>query len=90
MLVLSLGQEDSLEEGMVTHPVFLPGESHGLGTWQATVHSFTQSWTQLKQLIKHTCTQLLLRGLGDIYIYQAIRKYQVLNDLGNILILLLN
>ena len=27
--VLSLGQEDSLEKGMATHPVFLPGESHG-------------------------------------------------------------
>ena len=25
----SLGQEDPLEEGMATHPVLLPGESHG-------------------------------------------------------------
>ena len=25
----SLGREDPLEEGMVTHPVFLPHESHG-------------------------------------------------------------
>ena len=25
----SLGQKDPLEEGMATHPVFLPGESHG-------------------------------------------------------------
>ena len=24
-----LGQEDALEEGMATHSVFLPGESHG-------------------------------------------------------------
>ena len=24
-----LGQEDPLEEGMATTPVFLPGESHG-------------------------------------------------------------
>ena len=24
-----LGQEDPLEEGMATHSVFLPGESHG-------------------------------------------------------------
>ena len=29
MLVQSLGREDPLEEGMVTTPVFLPGESHG-------------------------------------------------------------
>ena len=27
--VQSLGQEDPLEEGMTTNPVFLPGESHG-------------------------------------------------------------
>ena len=27
--VQSLGQEDSLEKGMATIPVFLPGESHG-------------------------------------------------------------
>ena len=27
--VQSLGQEDLLEEGMTTNPVFLPGESHG-------------------------------------------------------------
>ena len=25
----SLGREDPLEEGMATHSVFLPGESHG-------------------------------------------------------------
>ena len=29
MRVQSLGWEDPLEEGMGTHPVFLPGESHG-------------------------------------------------------------
>ena len=29
MLVQSLGQEDPLEEGMKSNPVFLPGESHG-------------------------------------------------------------
>ena len=27
--VRSLGQEDPLEKEMVTHPVFLPGKSHG-------------------------------------------------------------
>ena len=27
--VRSLGREDPLEEGMVLHPVFLPGEFHG-------------------------------------------------------------
>ena len=29
MQVRSLGREDPLEKGMTTHPVFLPGESHG-------------------------------------------------------------
>ena len=29
MQVQSLGQEDPLEEGMATIPVFLPGEAHG-------------------------------------------------------------
>ena len=29
MWVRSLGQEDPLKEGMATHSVFLPGESHG-------------------------------------------------------------
>ena len=29
MWVHFLGREDPLEEGMATHPVFLPGESHG-------------------------------------------------------------
>ena len=27
--IQSLGQEDPLEEGLATSPVFLPGESHG-------------------------------------------------------------
>ena len=27
-----LRQEDPLEKGMVTHPVFLPGEFHGQGS----------------------------------------------------------
>ena len=31
-------------------PVFLPGESHGRGAWQATVHGVTQSRTRLKGL----------------------------------------
>ena len=29
MWVQSLGQEDPLEEGMVTHSMFLPWKSHG-------------------------------------------------------------
>ena len=56
MWVRSLGWEDPLEEGMATHSSIL--------TWRIpwtekpgglTVHSVTQSWTQLKQLSMHTC-----------------------------------
>ena len=36
-------------------PVFLPGESMDR-SWQAMVHSVTQSRTQLKQLSMHACT----------------------------------
>ena len=32
-LDLILGQEDPLEKGMATTPVFLPGESHGQKSW---------------------------------------------------------
>ena len=35
---LILAQEDPLEEGMATHPVFLPGESMDRGAWRAAVH----------------------------------------------------
>ena len=53
--VLSLSGEDTLEEGMATHPVFLPGASHGQrsleGYW---VHGFTKNQTWLKWLSTHT------------------------------------
>ena len=39
-------------------PVFLPGESHGRGAWQATVHRVTKSQTQPKWL--RTCTHTWL------------------------------
>ena len=41
--VQSLGREDALEEGMATHPVLLPGESHGRGAWWSTVHRVEES-----------------------------------------------
>ena len=66
MWVWSLGQEDPLKEGMTTHSVFWPGESHGQRslsgyrlpvTWQVTVHRVAKSQTRLKQLCMHTRTQ---------------------------------
>ena len=49
MCILSLGQEDALEEEMATHPVFLPGKSQERGSWQATVHGVAKSRTQLSE-----------------------------------------
>ena len=40
-LVQSVGQEDSLEQDMATHPSILPWEI----PWQATVHGVTKSQT---------------------------------------------
>ena len=43
--VQSLGWEDTLEKGMATHLVFLPGESQGQRSLE--VHGDTKSQTQL-------------------------------------------
>ena len=48
--VWSLGWEDSLEEGIATTPVFLPGESHRQRSLVSSIHGVTKSRTQLKQL----------------------------------------
>ena len=45
--VLSLGQEDPLEQEIQPTLVFLPGESMGRGTLQAAVHGVVKSQTQL-------------------------------------------
>ena len=44
MRVQSLGQEDPLEEGIVT-PIFLPGESHGQRSLVGMAHGVTKGWT---------------------------------------------
>ena len=44
--VQALGQEDPLEEGMVTHSSILAMDG---GAWQATVHGVSKSQTLLKQ-----------------------------------------
>ena len=44
--VLSLGQEDALEEGMATHSSILAWGIHmDRGAWQATVHRAAKSQT---------------------------------------------
>ena len=48
MQVQSLGHEDSLQGGMATRSVFLPGKFQG--AWQAIVHRASKSQTRLKGL----------------------------------------
>ena len=50
MWVQSLGQEDSLEEYMAIHPVFLLENPLDRGVWEVTVHKVTKSLTWLKWL----------------------------------------
>ena len=52
--VLSVGWEDTLEEGMATHSSILAWRIlMDRGTWQDTVHGVTKSWTRLST---HTYT----------------------------------
>ena len=46
--VQSLGGEDLLEKGMVTHSSILAWRIMDRGAWQATVNGITKSWTRLK------------------------------------------
>ena len=50
MWVRFLGQEDPLEEGIATTPVFLPGESHGQVDGQQSMVTKSQTW--LKNLAR--------------------------------------
>ena len=48
--VLSLGQEDPLEEEMATSPIFLPGESHGQRSLEGSSPSPTElAWEDRAQ-----------------------------------------
>ena len=49
--VRSLGREDALEEGMVSHSSILAWRiPMDRGAWQAAVRRVAQSWTRLKRL----------------------------------------
>ena len=47
MQVCSLGQEDTLEEGMATTPVLLPGKFHGQRSLEGRSPWGRKSWTRL-------------------------------------------
>ena len=54
--VRSLGQEDTLEEGTVTHSSILAWRiTWTEGTWQATVCRVANSWTGLKRHSSQAC-----------------------------------
>ena len=60
--VRSLGWEDSLEEGMATTPILLPGESHRQRSLEGyTVHGVTKSWTQLNNVTLLSLTLLICK-----------------------------
>ena len=60
MRVRSLGQEDPLEEGMATHSSILPWGIPGTEEPGGLQPRVTKSWTQLKQLSTHQCSQAAL------------------------------
>ena len=78
MWVRSLGQEDSLEDGVAWQPtpVFLLGKSHR-GAWQATVHRVTKSWTQLKQLSMQEKRVDAFHRISLCCIFQNLKKSQM-------------
>ena len=60
MCIQSLGQEDPLEEGNPLQYSCLENPIYRGALW-ATVHRFTKSWTQLKQLSTQcTCKRIRL------------------------------
>ena len=57
MQVLSLGQEDPIEESMATHSSILAWRiSVDRGAWPATIHKVAKNQTWLKHLSMHTCS----------------------------------
>ena len=63
----------SLQEGVATHPVFLPGESHGL----RSLVGYTESDTT-EQLSTHILSDALLSGSGH-----TVRGMAVLTPQGS-------
>ena len=51
-------------------PVFLPGMDRG--TWRATDHEVSKSWTQRKRLNEHACTLFRTQGKQEGPIHPAL------------------
>ena len=67
--VLSLGQEDPLEEKWQPIPVFLPENSMDRGAWWATVRGVSKNWTRLSQtqLTLHLHKVEMTNGINDCH-----------------------
>ena len=57
-----MGQEDTLEEGMATHPSILAWRIPKTEKPQATVHRVAMSWKQLKRLSMHACKMIYIEN----------------------------
>ena len=60
--VLSLAQEDSLEEEMATHSVFLPGESHG----QRSLESYSP-WGRKESVMTEATEHSIMQHSTCVY-----------------------
>ena len=62
MWVPSLGREDPLEEGMTTHSIILPGESHRQRSLAGYCPGVAKSRARLKRLRMHACMYFCVLG----------------------------
>ena len=76
--VRSLGWEDPLEEGMATHSSILAWRiPMDRGSWQATVHGVTKSWTWLSDETQHsTDTDMLPQWFSRYRIHLQVRSHR--------------
>ena len=70
--VPSLGWEDPLEEGMATHFSILDWRiTMDRGTWEATVHGVTKSWTRLSDF---TFQEMVDKGVLCATVYEVTKS----------------
>ena len=78
MQAQSLGWEDPLEEGMVTHSsIFCLENPHGQRSLLATVLTVAKSRTELKQLSMHTDKIMLYKSAGHKMFTTFIQHFEL-------------
>ena len=63
-------------------PVFLPGESQGMGAWWASIYGVTQSWTQLKRPGSSSSSKTISKFVFTGIITLALEEIANLNSLN--------